>query len=64
MDANGQGFWLLADAAHWRWRRHVGYGASCRALELRSERTLVSPLSAVAAHGIAGHRRDLRYPDA
>ena len=54
MDANGQGFWLLADAAHWRSCRHVGYGAGCRALELNSERTLVSPLAAVDAHAQAG----------
>lgn len=55
MDANGQGFWQLADAAHWRWRRHTRYGAAYRALELNSERTLISPLSAVAAHDAASN---------
>lgn len=45
MDANGQRFWLLADAAHFPARAHVVWDASCRALRLASERLLVPALT-------------------
>lgn len=53
MDANGQSFWLLGDAAHWRWRSHVRWDAGCRALCLASERTLPPPADAAAARAAA-----------
>ncbi|MDQ8021917.1 MAG: phage tail protein [Moraxellaceae bacterium] len=49
MDANGQRFWLLADAAHWPQRSHVHWDAGCRALSLASERTLPPPADLAAS---------------
>lgn len=54
MDANGQRFFLLADAAHWRGLAHVRHDAGCAALELASERTLVAALAPAAAFAVAG----------
>jgi phage tail-like protein len=48
MDANGQRFWLLGDARHWRFRSHVVWDGECRVLRLASERTL-APLADAAA---------------
>lgn len=53
MDANGQGFWLLGDASHWRALDHVRWDASCRALCLASERSLPAPADPAAAHAAA-----------
>lgn len=44
MDANGQRFWLLADAAHWPSRSHTTWHAECRTLRLASERRLAGPV--------------------
>lgn len=49
MDANGQHFWLLAEDADWRTRRHVRWDARCRALCLASERRLSAPPADAAA---------------
>ncbi|RNF86197.1 phage tail protein [Montanilutibacter psychrotolerans] len=53
MDCNGQRFWLLADAGHWRWREHARWDAGCRALCLASERSLPEPAQPAAAHAAA-----------
>lgn len=53
MDANGQRFWLLADASHWRWRGRSRWDAGCRALRLASERTLPDPAEPGTANGVA-----------
>ncbi len=53
MDANGQGFWLLADADHWPGLDHVVYDAECRVLRLPSERTLPEPVDPVADSSVA-----------
>jgi hypothetical protein len=48
MDANGQRFWLLADAAHWPSRSHTSWHAECRTLRLASERRLSAPVDSGA----------------
>lgn len=53
MDANGQRFWLLADADHWRWRQRVRYDATCGVLRLAGLRRLPPPRDAAAAHATA-----------
>src|SRR5687767_160431 len=53
MDANGQRFWLLADASHWRWRGQSRWDAGCRALRLASERTLPDPTEPGTANAAA-----------
>ena len=53
MDANGQRFWLLADATHWPWRRAARWDAGCRALRLASERQLPDPADPPAANAAA-----------
>lgn len=55
MDANGQRFWLLADARHWPGREHVEYLSTCRALRLAGERELgpgVSDAASIAASAL------------
>lgn len=54
MDANGLGFWLLADARHWRARSHVVWDRECRVLRLASERSLPPPSDPSAALSAAG----------
>ena len=49
MDANGQHFWLLADARHWRQRSHAEWDEECRVLHLASERSLPAPADPSAA---------------
>lgn len=39
MDANGQGFWMLADPGDWPWRRNVHWDPRTRVLKLASRRT-------------------------
>src|SRR5262245_7250498 len=48
MDANGQRFWLLADATHWASRSHTAWHAECRTVRLASERRLTAPVDAMA----------------
>lgn len=58
MDANGQRFWLLADARHWPSRAHTAWHGDCGALRLTSERALDAPVDPVA-HGIAAGAVDV-----
>ncbi len=53
MDANGQRFWLLADAAHWPWRSSARWDAGCNALALASQRQLPDPADPLAANAAA-----------
>lgn len=53
MDANGQGFWLLADAGHWRWRHHAHWDPGCRVLRLTSTRRIDPPTDPGAAFAAA-----------
>jgi phage tail-like protein len=49
MDANGQSFWLLADARHFPAASHALWDADCGLLRLASERTLAPALAPAAA---------------
>lgn len=49
MDANGQRFWLLADARHWPQRQDAVWDSACRVLRLASRRTLPPQLTAAEA---------------
>lgn len=49
MDANGQGFWLLADPGHWRWRQRTHWDPGCRVLRLTSTRRIAPREDAAAA---------------
>jgi phage tail-like protein len=55
MDANGQRFWLLADARHWRSRAHVVWDDACRVLRLAAERSLGIPPDAAASFAVANN---------
>ena len=53
MDANGQRFWLLGEAAHFPALQHALWDPGCRLLRLASERTLQPALAPAAAFAAA-----------
>src|SRR4051812_29703750 len=59
MDANGQRFWMLAEAGHWPARAHAVWDTECRTLQLASERSLPAPASASAAFAAANSALEL-----
>ena len=53
MDANGQRFWLLGEAAHFPALQHALWDPGCRLLRLASERTLQPALAPAPAFAAA-----------